>query len=356
MELLKDYDVTIQYHPGKANVVVDALSRKVTSESKFMQLDISKRGGVLASIEVRDTFIDEIKAKQFEDENLEELRKKSTIESHGLRYFIHPGVTKMYGDLKRIYWWPGMRKDIADFMAKCQNCQQVKYEHQRSAGWRCETIGLDLVKDAQDKVRSIQAKLLATQSRQKRYADHKVSPMKGVMRFGKKGKLSPRCIDPFEILECVGPVAYRLALPPNLLGVHPVFHVSMLKRYHGDRDYIIKWDSIVLDKDLQYEEEPNAILDRDVRKLRTKEIKFVKVQWKHRPVEKVTWKTGRDMRDKYPQLFVDSGLFGGAFGFFGIVAVAGPRTSGTNPEREGSSFLGFQACFEVGDGCDFMIL
>ncbi|WMV08256.1 hypothetical protein MTR67_001641 [Solanum verrucosum] len=131
--------------------------------------------------------------------------------------------------------------------------------------------------------------------------------MKGVMIFGKKGKLSLRYIGPFEVLECVGPVAYRLALPPNLSGFHLVFHVSMLKRYHGDGDYIIKWDSIVLDKDLQYKEEPIAILYSDVRKLRTKEIKSVKVQWKHRPVEEATWETKRDMGDKYPQLFVDSG-------------------------------------------------
>ncbi|WMV41454.1 hypothetical protein MTR67_034839 [Solanum verrucosum] len=80
----------------------------------------------------------------------------------------------------------------------------------------------------------------------------------------------------------------------------------MLNRYHGDGDYTIKLDSIVLDKDLQYEKEPIAILDRDVRKLRTKETMSVKVQWKHRPVEEATWETERDMRDKYPQLFVDS--------------------------------------------------
>ncbi|WMV26267.1 hypothetical protein MTR67_019652 [Solanum verrucosum] len=138
-----------------------------TLESKFMQLGISKRGEELASIEVRAIFIEEIKAKQFEDENLEELRKKTAngkaqettldadsvlnfkgriyiprvddliekllAESHGSRYSIHQGVTKMYRDLKQIYWWPGMKKDIAEFVVKCQNCQQMKYEHQRPA-------------------------------------------------------------------------------------------------------------------------------------------------------------------------------------------------------------------------------
>ncbi|KAH0695903.1 hypothetical protein KY289_013385 [Solanum tuberosum] len=142
-----------------------------------------------------------------------------------------------------------------------------------------KSMGVDLVKDAQDKVRSIQAKLLAAQSRQKKYANRKirdmtfqvgeqvllkVSPIKGVMRFNKKRKLSLRYIGPFGILDCIGLVAYRLALPPRLSGVHPMFHVSMLKKYHGDGDYIIKWDSVLLDKDLQYEEEPVAILDPNV--------------------------------------------------------------------------------------------
>ncbi|XP_055824305.1 uncharacterized protein LOC129892777 [Solanum dulcamara] len=104
----------------------------------------------------------------------------------------------------------------------------------------------------------------------------KMSSIKGVMRFNKKGKLSPRYNSPFEIFDCVGPKAYRLALPPNLYGVHLIFHVSMLKKYHEDGDYIIKWNSVLLDKDLQYEEEPIAILNRGVRKLRTKDIKSVK--------------------------------------------------------------------------------
>ena len=123
--------------------------------------------------------------------------------------------------------------------------------------------------------------------------------MKGVMRFGKRGKLSPRYIGPFEVLKRVGEVAYELALPPGLSGVHPVFHVSMLKRYHGDGNYIIRWDSVLLDENLSYEEEPVAILDREVRKLRSREIASIKVQWKNRPVEEATWEKEADMGLKF---------------------------------------------------------
>ncbi|XP_060202253.1 uncharacterized protein LOC132630707 [Lycium barbarum] len=117
----------------------------------------------------------------------------------------------------------------------------------------------------------------------------KISPMKGVLRFGKRGKLSLRYIGPFEILRRVGAVAYELALPLGLLGVPPIFLISMLKRCHLDMSYIIRWDSMLLDENLSYEEEPISILDRHVRKLRSKEIASIKVQCKHRLVEKATW-------------------------------------------------------------------
>ena len=134
--------------------------------------------------------------------------------------------------------------------------------------------GTDLLRESLDKVKFIQGKLLAVQNRQKEYADRKVrdldfmegkqvllklSHMKGVMRFGKRGTHSPRYIGPFEVLKHVGVVAYELALPPGLSRVHPVFHVSMLKKYHGDGNYIIRWDSVLLDENLSYEEEPVAI-------------------------------------------------------------------------------------------------
>ena len=89
--------------------------------------------------------------------------------------------------------------------------------------------------------------------------------------------------------------------------MHPVFHVSMLKRYHGDENYIIRWDSVLLDENLSYEEEPVAILDIEVRKLRSRKIASINVQWKNQPVEESTWEKEADMQERYPHLFTDSG-------------------------------------------------
>ncbi|XP_015081400.1 uncharacterized protein LOC107025032 [Solanum pennellii] len=133
--------------------------------------------------------------------------------------------------------------------------------------------------------------------------------MKGVIRFGKKGKLSPRFIGPFEILSREGEVSYKLALPPSLSAVHPVFHVSMLWKYITDESHVLSLDFVELGPDLTFEEEPIAILDRQVRKFRTKEIASVKVQRKHRSVREATWETESAMRARYPQLFEASGTF-----------------------------------------------
>ncbi|XP_070041422.1 uncharacterized protein [Nicotiana tomentosiformis] len=125
------------------------------------------------------------------------------------------------------------------------------------------------------------------QSRQKSYANGKVcnvsymvgekillkiSPMKSVLRFGKKGKLRSRYIGHFEVLKKIGDVAYELALPPSLSSAHPVFNIFMLRKYLGDLFHILNFSTVQLDGNLTYDVEPVAILDRQVRKLRSKNI------------------------------------------------------------------------------------
>ncbi|XP_070049304.1 uncharacterized protein [Nicotiana tomentosiformis] len=133
----------------------------------------------------------------------------------------------------------------------------------------------------------------------------KVSPMKGIIRFGKKDKLSPGYIGPYRIIQRIGQVAYRLELPHEMLLVHPVFHVSMLKKVVGDPALIDPVEAIEVNEELTYEYIPIAILDRRVRKLRNKKIASVKVLWRNQHVEEATWEAEKDMKKKYPHLFVD---------------------------------------------------
>ena len=131
----------------------------------------------------------------------------------------------------------------------------------------------------------------------------KVSPMRGLSRFGKKGKLSPRYVGPFEVLERIGDVAYRLALPPNLSQVHNVFHVSMLRKYEPDPAHVLKFEEIEIDDKVSYVERPVRIEDRKERVLRNKTIPMVKVIWEHHGTEGATWESEEMMQRQYPQLF-----------------------------------------------------
>ena len=378
--------------------------------------------------------------------NVKELKGEILHDAHNSRYSIHPGSTKMYRDLKENFWWPDMKREIAEWVSKCYVCQKVKAEHQRPSGllqpleipeWKWEHIAMDfivglprtksnhdaiwvivdrltksahflpinerfsmdklvhmylkeivvrhgvpvsivsdrdprfnsrfwrqfqerlgtqlkmstayhpqtdgqsertiqtiedmlrvcaldfkgnwdehlplvefsynnsyhasigmppyealygrkcrspvcwdevgerqilgpeLVQQTKETVELIQKRLLAAQDRQRKYADParknvdfefgepvllRVSPWKGVTRFGKKGKLSPRFIGPFEILKSVGRVAYELALPPHMQHIHNVFHVSMLKKYNPDSKHVIEYEPIEIQADLSYVE------------------------------------------------------------------------------------------------------
>ena len=167
-------------------------------------------------------------------------------------------------------------------------------------GWKCRTpvcwtelnehrlIGPDIVKDTEEKVQIIRQRLKAASDRQKSYANlkrrdieynvgDKVSPWRKILRFGQKSKLSLRFIGPYEILERFGPVAYRLALSPELAKLHDVFHVSMLRRYRSDESHILPVQEIQVQEDLSYDEEPKTILAREVKQLRNKQVPLVKV-------------------------------------------------------------------------------
>ena len=137
----------------------------------------------------------------------------------------------------------------------------------------------------------------------------RVMPKRGVVRFGKHEKLSPRFIGPFEILERIGTVAYRLALSPSMTGVHEVFHVSMLRKYTPDPAHVVNWGQIEVDTDGTFEEGPVCIVDSRHQVLRRKTVRLVRVLWRHYGVEESTWELEDTMRATYPFLFRDEGTW-----------------------------------------------
>ncbi|KAL0551796.1 hypothetical protein IC582_010885 [Cucumis melo] len=544
LELVKDYDCEILYHPGKANVVADALSRKVSHSAALitrqapLHRDLERAeiavsvGAVtmqLAQLTVQPTLRQRIIDAQSNDPYLVEKRglaeagqavefslssdggllferrlcvpSDSAVktellsEAHSSPFSMHPGSTKMYQDLKRVYWWRNMKREVAEFVSKCLVCQQVKAPRQKPAGllqplsipeWKWENVSMDfitglprtlrgftviwvvvdrltksahfvpgkstytaskwaqlymseivrlhgvpvsivsdrdarftskfwkglqtamgtrldfstafhpqtdgqterlnqvledmlracalefpgswdshlhlmefaynnsyqatigmapfealygkccrspvcwdevgeqrlmgpeLVQSTNEAIQKIRSRMHTAQSRQKSYADVrrkdlefeigdkvflKVAPMKGVLRFERRGKLSPRFVGPFEILERIGPVAYRLALPPSLTTVHDVFHVSMLRKYVPDPSHVVDYEPLEIDENLSYVEQPVEVLAREVKTLRNKEIPLVKVLWRNHRVEEATWEREDDMRSRYPELF-----------------------------------------------------
>nr|GFB00234.1 putative reverse transcriptase domain-containing protein [Tanacetum cinerariifolium] len=344
-------------------------------------------------------------------------------ETHKTRYSVHPGADKMYHDIRNMYWWPGMKKDIAIYVSKCLTCSKVKAEHQRPSGllqqpeipeWKWDKITMDIITklpstkrlariyideivarhgvpvsiisdrdgrftsrcwqtvqkaigtrldmstayhpqtDGQSErtIQSLEDMLRACVidfggswdvhlplpefSYNNSYHSSircapfealygrkyrslvlwdeigkrdrvmlKVSPWKGEIRFGKKGKLAPRYVGPFEILERIGPVAYRLRLPEELSEVHGMFHVSNLKKCLADASLYVPLDEIKIDKSLCFVEEPVEIMDHEVKRLKRSRISLVKVRWNSKRGPEFTWEREDFLKSKYPQLFVD---------------------------------------------------
>jgi hypothetical protein len=181
-------------------------------------------------------------------------------------------------------------------------------------------VGPELVQMTSENVKRIRENLKIAQDRQKSYADRrrkdlefavgdevflKLSPWKGVLRFGKRGKLSPRFIGPYQITERIGPVAYRLDLPDELSRIHDVFHVSMLRKYITDPSHVLESQPVQLKENLTYEVKPVEILDRKEQVQRGKAISFVKVLWENQTIDEATWEDEDQMRAQYPSLFTN---------------------------------------------------
>ncbi|GJX83396.1 putative reverse transcriptase domain-containing protein [Tanacetum coccineum] len=165
---------------------------------------------------------------------------------------------------------------------------------------------------------TIRQRLQAARDRQRSYANVrrkplefqvrdrvmlKVSTRKGVIRFGKRGKLNPRYIGPFKILDRVGLVAYKLELPEELSNVHSIFYVSNLKKCLTDKTLIIPMKELRLDDKLNFVEEPVEIMDREVKQLKQSRIPIVKVRWNSKRGPEFTWEREDQIRAKYPHLF-----------------------------------------------------
>ncbi|GJU77150.1 putative reverse transcriptase domain-containing protein [Tanacetum coccineum] len=499
-KLLSDFDwYSLSTGEGKANVVADALSRKEREHNEDV-------GGMLVENAKNLEVIRTEKLEPCADGTLclngrswlpcyGDLQTVIMHESHKSKYSIHPGSDKMYQDMKKLYWWPNMKADIATYVSKCLTCAKVKAEHQRPSGllvqpkipewkwdnitmdfvtklpktsqgydtiwvivdrltksaiftpmretdpldklarmylkevvtrhgipvsiicdrdprfasnfWRslqnalgtnldmstayhpqtdgqsertiqtledmlracaidfgkgwvnhlplvefsynnsyhasikaapfealygrkcrspvcwtevgeAQILGPELIQETTEKIIQIKQRMQAARDRQKSYADLKRKPMefqvgdkvmlkvlpwKGVVRFGKRGKLNPRYVGPFKVLEKVGEVAYKLELPEELSRVHNTFHVSNLKKCHADEPLAVPLDGLHLDDKLHFVEEPLEIVGREVKRLKQSRIPLVKVRWNSKRGPEFTWEREDQFKKKYPHLF-----------------------------------------------------
>ncbi|GJR22320.1 putative reverse transcriptase domain-containing protein [Tanacetum coccineum] len=303
LEFLADYDCEIRYHPGKANVVVDALSWKerikpLRVRSLVMTIHLKLPSKILKAQ------IEAIKEENIKAENLRGMDKAFEIrpngtrciknqswlplfgnlrdlimhESHKSKYSIHPGSDKMYQDLKKLYWWPNMKAIIAEYVGKCLTCSRVKAECQKPSGL---LVVLEIpMWNYHVSIKAAPFEALYGRKCRSPICWAKVRDVKlkgpEIIHETTEKILNPRYIGPFKILKRIGPVAYKLELPEELSNVHSTFHVSNLKKCLSDESLVIPMKELRLDDKLNFVEEPVEIMDREVKQMKQSLIPIVK--------------------------------------------------------------------------------
>ncbi|GJX72505.1 hypothetical protein Tco_0309676 [Tanacetum coccineum] len=292
-----------------ATIMVDALSRKERVKPRrvramAMTIQYGVRGMKLAA--QSEAFKQEnvpLVGSEMDEAHASSLRylSENEIESPWILSLNFQGQSNNskewnFGDDQLRLRWMIYLVVLADVVESVRDAIGFEYCLASSSGWtkdwESSLTGLELVQETTDKVVLIKEKLKAARDRQKSYADNgrkplefevgdrvllKVSPWKGVIRFGNKGKLAPRYVGPFEIFERIDPIAYRLRLPEELSGVHDTYYVSNLKKCLTDANLHVPLNEIKIDKTLRFVEEPVEIMDREIKKLKRSKISLVKV-------------------------------------------------------------------------------
>ncbi|GJW43121.1 putative reverse transcriptase domain-containing protein [Tanacetum coccineum] len=313
----------IHYHPGKANVVADALSQKerikpLRVRAFVMTIGLNLPKQILnAQAEARkeENYITEDlhgtinKLKPCTDETLclnnrswipcfGDLRVLIMHESHKSKYSIHPGSDKMYQDLKKLYWWPNMKAEIATYVSKCLTYAKLKAGYQKPSGLLVIVDHLTKSVYFLPMREDDSMEKLMRQFFKEVVSRHRV-PVSII--FDRDGKFRSNFCQSLQKaldtqLDMSWNVAYRLKLPEQLSRVHSMFHVSNLKKCLSEKTLAIPLDEIQIDDKLYFIEEPVEIMDREVKRLKQSRIPIVKVRWNSRRGPEFTWEREHQMQ------------------------------------------------------------